>query len=113
MSEKLQNVIPLIDGWQEIAGDWTKENGKITHEANVILTDLDKLYINDRMASDGYLEAKIRILNEADGEKQGQLIFRYKSTQQYYFAGVGGYHKKFCIGAALSESLALELPHGN
>lgn len=47
----------------------------------MISTELDKSYINDTTASDGYLKAKIRILNEEAGEeKQGQLVFRYKDA---------------------------------
>ena len=103
MSENSQKEISLTDGWQEVAGDWTKKDTKITHEANVISTDPDKLYINDALASDGYLKAKIRILNEADGEKQGELVFRYKNAQQYYFAGIGGWYKKFCIGKRVPQ----------
>ena len=103
MEENSQKEILLADGWQEIAGNWTKKDDKITHEAGVISTDPDKLYINGASAYDGYLRATIRILNEADGEKQGQLVFRYKNAQQYYFAGIGGWYKKFSIGKRVPE----------
>jgi len=43
MSINSQREIPLIDGWREVAGDWTKKDTKIVHEANVISADSDKL----------------------------------------------------------------------
>jgi len=104
MSENSQKEIPLTDGWREVVGDWTKKDGKITHEASVNSTESDKIYINDTTASDGYLKAKIRILNEeAGGEKQGQLVFRYRNAQQYYFAGIGGWYTRFSIGKRVPQ----------
>ncbi len=95
MSEK----ISLDGGWKEIFGDWQEQDKNvILHQGKKNGKILDRLYINNAKVGDGFLKAKIKIISDPIEDKNGQLVFRYIDSQRYYFAGVGGYHKKFCIG---------------
>lgn len=95
----MSETIFLNEGWKEIFGDWKEEDKKIIlHEGKRDGGILDRLYINNIKTSDGFLRAKIKILSDTGGEKQGQLVFRYIDSQRYYFAGISGYRKKFMIG---------------
>ena len=97
--------ISLTNGWIEIFGDWRMENegNRIIHEGTKNGATIDRVYINNVKASDGYLKTKINILSDTGGEKQAQLVFRYIDFQRYYFAGIGGWRKKFCIGKRVPE----------
>lgn len=89
----------VTDGWAEIFGDWVQEeNKRIIHKGERDGGIIDRLYINNAKTSDGLIKARINILSDTGGEKQAQLVFRYIDFQRYYFAGIGGFHKKFCIG---------------
>ena len=87
MQEIYDKEIPLGDGWVEVSGDWQQiDKNKILHEGNKNGKILDRLYINNAKASDGFVKAKIRILSDTGGERQAQLVFRYIDSQRYYFA---------------------------
>jgi hypothetical protein len=100
----MSEEILLNDGWKEILGDWKQQNKNIIlHEGKRDGGIMDRLYINNVKTSDGSLKAKIKIISDPGGDKNGQLVFRYIDLQRYYFAGIGSFHKKFCIGKRTSN----------
>lgn len=62
----------------------------------------DELLIFNEVLGDGSIEADVSILGGkplASGEpKVGAIVFRFKDSKNYYYAGLGGGGSKYCIG---------------
>lgn len=95
------------ENWYPINGRWEiKEEFKhLGNEGKNIFAD--SLLINKEKIIDGGIKAKL-IFNTfknppsedppSEGPHSAAIVFRYQTPQNYYFAGIGGYGKKFVIG---------------
>jgi hypothetical protein len=97
----------LKNNWHIVSGKWKVEESSFTHEENVDRILPDSLLINKEKLIDGEIKAEV-IFNSLknlppNGPHSAAIVFRYQSPQNYYFAGIGGYGKKFVIGKRRPE----------
>jgi len=93
--------------WHIVSGKWKVEELSFTHEENIDRIFPDSLLINKEKLIDGEIKADI-IFNSLknlppNGPHSAAIVFRYQSPHNYYFAGIGGYGKKFVIGKRIPQ----------
>lgn len=96
----------LKNGWHIVSGKWKVDELSFTHEENLDESFPDSLLINKEKLIDGEIKADIlfnSFKNPPDGPHTAAIVFRYQSPHNYYFAGIGGYGKKFVIGKRIPQ----------
>ncbi|MBK5191127.1 MAG: hypothetical protein JJE19_06510, partial [Methanosarcinales archaeon] len=93
--------------WHIVSGKWKVEESSFIHVGNVDRIFPDSLLINKEKLIDGEIKAEI-IFNSLknlppNGPHSAAIVFRYQSPHNYYFAGIGGYGKKFVIGKRIPQ----------
>ncbi len=95
----------MNDDWHVIKGKWeigeTSDGKSFMHKGNNDETFKDSLLLNKKKLIDGEIKANI-VFNSLPPDS-ASVVFRYQSPHNYYFAGIGGYGKKFVIGKRLAK----------
>lgn len=93
--------------WHIVSGNWMIDGLSFTSKGAVERSFPDSLLINKKKLIDGDIKANIifnSLKNHPSNEPDNAaVVFRYQSPHNYYFAGVGGYGRKFVIGKRISE----------
>lgn len=81
-----------------VSGKWEIEGTQYTHVQNGNLFP-DSLVVSKQQERDARIEFSV-ILKDSPQKviHSAGVIFRYQDPSHYYFAGIGGYDKKFVIG---------------
>jgi len=93
-----------LSDWSIESGVWAIEDGKLRGTAS----DNQRIMILYRgeVGKDYEINVKVYVIS-AIKFPEGQIIFRYKNTGNYYFAGIGVYGYKAAIGVKINGNASL------